>query len=131
MIVSGNAPPIFCGIGDYSQQLAKALQDEKIETVHIGLEREQTISALKPWRIIFKILKVLRHKKFDLVHIQYEAFSFSQSTLFVLFLSALPIPLIVTFHEVFQRTALERFRDRFLAKRAAKIIVTDLGRQKI
>lgn len=128
LMVSGNAPPVICGIGDYSQALSEALRQEGVEVFNVGCRVKPKLSFLKGWSLLWQIRKILSKEKIDVIHLQYEAFSFSQSYALPLYLGTRKISLAVTFHEVFHRTFLEKLRIVFLINRAQVMIVTDQGR---
>ncbi len=128
LLISANAPPIICGIGDYTEILSKYLNSKNIQSSHLGLQKYSSPRFLKGLRILLKVRKALQTEKFDLIHLQYEAFSIEQSYLLIYYLTHLREPLVVTFHEVFQKTKNQIWRDRTLLKKAAAVIVNDQGR---
>lgn len=81
--ITGSYPPMRCGIGDYSCNLAEALAvDPKI---HIGVltsvsggkmskaDRIEIFPVIKRWSLVeaLKVIKIIRHWSPDIVHIQH------------------------------------------------------------
>lgn len=129
LFISGKKTPQVCGIAAYTDLLAKNISEQAIQVRHIGLTKNPLHPCMIGMKIIFKLLQEIALHRPSLIHLQYEAFSFGQSYLLPLFLVILPIPLILTQHEVFHRNWLEKFRDGLLAKKARLIIVNDQGRK--
>ncbi|MCX5699154.1 MAG: glycosyltransferase [Candidatus Omnitrophica bacterium] len=83
LIVTGSYPPMRCGIGDYSCNLAKALAADP--EIHIGVLTSACVGKIsnsvgidffpiiKKWNFaeILKFIKIIRSWKPDIVHIQY------------------------------------------------------------
>lgn len=82
LLVSGSYPPMKCGVGDYTQQLAHALAT--MGGVDVGVCTSQTASAtsvsgvevlavMADWhrKEALRFMRVLRVWKPDIVHIQY------------------------------------------------------------
>ncbi len=124
LLISAKKAPLICGIADYTSMLAGALRDRGIEIKHLGLDREWASPRLNGLRLLPALAKETLDD-WDLIHLQYEAFSYGQSYLLPLYLAAQNHRLVVTFHEVFQRNSLERRRDRALAQGARARIVND------
>lgn len=119
-MISANFPPAICGVGDYTSNLVKSLRDQGLNiSVFSGIKGglKETLNLLK------------QIKKFDpqVVHLQYEPFSFNQSYSLPLLLPRLSHPTVLTLHEVWHRNFLQKKRDIYLYKRCHKIIVNDQG----
>ena len=83
LIVTGSFPPMRCGVGDYSYNLAKALIEEP--NVFVGVLTSElcgdtgqvagieVFPVLKRWSFfeILKVIKVIRFWSPDIIHIQY------------------------------------------------------------
>lgn len=83
LLVTGSFPPMRCGVGDYSQNLAEALAGNR--EVHVGVltsisgtsknkaDRIEMFPIIKKWGLAetLKVIKVIRHWSPDIVHIQY------------------------------------------------------------
>jgi glycosyltransferase involved in cell wall biosynthesis len=125
--ISANFPPSICGIGDYTYLLGEALKKRGVEVHHwSGSGPDKTAnrwSQLAIWRKTREI----DFARFDVVHLQYEPFGFHQSYLLPILLTRIPVPLVVTFHEIFQRNRIQIIRDRRLAHASRALIVNDTG----
>ena len=99
-----------------------------IEASHIALTKNFKPKCFKGLTVLLKVRKALSKADFDLIHLQYEAFSFEQSYLLLLYLTNRKQPLIVTFHEVFQKSKWQQWRDRNLLQKSVAVIVNDRGR---
>ncbi len=128
LMISAHQPPLICGIGDYTEILTQHLNSAGIEASHTALGKDFSLKFFKGLRVLLKVRKALLKTDFDLIHLQYEAFSFEQSYLLLNYLTNRNIPLIVTFHEVFQKTKWQQWRDRNLLQKSAAVIVNDFGR---
>jgi len=83
LLVTGSFPPMRCGVGDYSYNLAKALiADPKVYvgvlTSALGGEPGKTdgieiFPVIKRWNLFeaLKVIEIIRHWSPDIVHIQY------------------------------------------------------------
>lgn len=83
LLVAGSFPPMRCGVGDYSYNLAKALIADP--QVNVGvltsalcgktgkIDEIEIFSLIKRWNLIeaTKVIKIIRHWSPDIVHIQY------------------------------------------------------------
>jgi len=83
LLVTGSFPPMKCGVGDYSCNLAKALILDS--EVYVGVltstkvgemgnfEGIEIFPVMKSWNIFetFKVMKIIRQWLPDIVHIQY------------------------------------------------------------
>jgi|GEM_PF-4229905 len=129
LFISGKLSPQVCGIAAYTEILARNLADQGVQVGHLGLSKKPLHRSIIGTKLILMLIQEVAHRRPTLIHLQYEAFSFGQSFLLPLFLALLPIPLVVTQHEVFHRNWLEKFRDSLLAKKARLILVNDQGRK--
>ncbi len=128
LIISAHSEPIICGIGDYTKVLSENLKASGIDVVTVGLKSNPLFRFLKSFKMIYLIHKILKKYKFDMIHLQYEAFSFNQSYLLPIYLMQQSQPFIVTFHEVFQKSLMQIWRDKKLLKSCSAAIVNDRGR---
>jgi glycosyltransferase involved in cell wall biosynthesis len=111
LLVSGSAPPMACGVGDYTYKLAQELaknHDVKILTskgAHdLRMPNLEVLPLIDTWRLrklpIFK--KILAEFKPDVVHIQYPCQGYSGGLLHFLIplvSFALGYKVIQTWHE--------------------------------
>lgn len=93
LLVTGSLPPMRCGVGDYSLNLAKALIAEP--ELHVGIltstlakdaeqiARIEVFPVIKKWSFleILKIIKNIRNWSPDIVHIQYPTQGYGNSFL--------------------------------------------------
>jgi glycosyltransferase involved in cell wall biosynthesis len=93
LIISGSFPPMKCGVGDYSNNLAKALA--AMPEVHVGVltsihAREESrrdaievFPIMQKWGILeaFKAIKVIWKWSPNIVHIQYPTQGYSDGLL--------------------------------------------------
>ena len=128
LVVSAHAPPLICGIGDYSKILSQSLRNQEVDTFHVGLKKKSLGRFFKGLCLLIEILKIKSHKKFDIIHLQYEAFSFEQSFILPFYLLIQKTPFVITFHEVFQKNQFQVWRDRALLKNCKAAIANDSGR---
>jgi len=93
LLISGNYPPISCGIGDYTFKLSEALKLSGVEVV---------VLANINWGIFnfFNIKKIISNINPDVIHIQYPSTGYGFSL--VPQLISLLYKTIVTIHEVSQ-----------------------------
>lgn len=127
-MISARKPPLICGVGDYTVKLTEELRQQGVEVKHIGLETEPWIRRLHGLYLLRKIIPELLKNRFDLVHLQYEAFGYGQSYVLPIVLSLCSPRLVVTFHEVFHKNVFQKWRDRFLARSALALNTNDEGR---
>ena len=129
LIVSGSFPPMVCGVGDYTYNLAVNLG--KINNVDIAIvtdvkagensqEGVEIFPVVDTWDIfsLRKILSIVKSWEPDLVHIQYPTLGYKNS----IFPSFLPLlfspvaPVVETWHEPLSRKGLFRYFPNCLAK---------------
>lgn len=126
LLVSGSAPPMRCGVGDYSAALAQALAaraDTRVALLtsrgaHAPEPRQegdlQVFASMRDWsaRDIGAARAVLRMWKPDVVHLQYPTLGYASAVLPSLFpllawsAGALPVR---TWHEAFSGRQSARF----------------------
>lgn len=118
LLVTGSFPPMKCGVGDYSFNLAKALVEE--QEVQVGVLTtafcEETVKSdgievfpvIKKWGLgeVPEVIKIIRQWSPDIVHIQYPTQGYGNGVLPWL----LPIvsffmgkKVVQTWHEVYSR----------------------------
>jgi glycosyltransferase involved in cell wall biosynthesis len=93
LLISGSFPPLKCGVGDYTKQLAIALAESKDISVGIltsvGADycnsdvRIEVFPVIDAWssKGIPKILHIVKQWRPDLVHIQYPTKGYAQERL--------------------------------------------------
>jgi glycosyltransferase involved in cell wall biosynthesis len=137
MFVCANYPPTICGVGDYTFKLANALVSKGIRCSVLSqkqnsapesskVEMSQPVRRWNLWgwpQLVQSIDKVNP----DIIHLQYEAFSFNQSFFLPLFLAMQKKPLVSTLHEVWHKNKIHFVRDRFLYQNSQALIVNDQG----
>jgi glycosyltransferase involved in cell wall biosynthesis len=114
LIVTGSFPPLKCGVGDYSMQLALALSNEPGATVAVLTSRAAGLLAnpgrvlvlaeIVGWRIseARKAFRLIQEFSPDVVHVQYPTQGYGKGQLpsFIPFLSKLAGAKVVqTWHE--------------------------------
>lgn len=114
LLISGSFPPMKCGVGDYTFHLAKELVKQKDVKVTVLTDKlvsqcdlncnVDVISTIKNWsyKDIFKIIKIVRNKNPDIVHIQYPSRGYGKKLMpswLPFLLRVLNIPVVQTWHE--------------------------------
>lgn len=114
LIVTGSFPPLKCGVGDYSMQLALALSNQPGTTVAVLTSRAVGLSAapgglavlaeMAGWRLseARKAFRLIRQFSPDVVHVQYPTQGYAKGKLpsFIPALSKLAGAKVVqTWHE--------------------------------
>lgn len=118
LIISGSIPPMKCGIGDYTAQLALALGKRPDTTVAVLTDVAATGTTIAEgyfevlpvahgWRMrdAWPIIQAVRRWRPDVVHIQYPTQGYGLRKLPWLlpaFLSGLRLPVIQTWHEYYR-----------------------------
>ncbi|MFC4311612.1 glycosyltransferase [Steroidobacter flavus] len=114
LIITGSFPPMRCGVGDYTSQLAHTLASDGESTVAVLTSTEARPSRTHPdlcvlpivdswqWKELRKILRAVRSWGPDIIHIQYPTLGYGSTALPsflapVLRLSGFPI--VQTWHE--------------------------------
>lgn len=108
-MISGSLPPEPCGVGDYTEYLAKSLQAQQVE---LQLQRLGSLS----------LKHIRRLCQQSILHIQYPSRGYGKS-LFPQLLSILCKPVVVTLHEFSQAHFLRKLADLPFLLFADKIIV--------
>ncbi len=119
-IVSGSWPPERCGVGDYSAQLVRHLEEIGIDVAAVTMDDWSTLRALGYRR-------VLNDLRPDVVHVQYPAVGYGRSLLPALtpFLQS-GTPLVVTLHEY---SLFKPYRRPWFAPYAARAVARLFSRQ--
>jgi glycosyltransferase involved in cell wall biosynthesis len=114
LLISGSLPPMKCGVGDYTAQLAKAISRCRDVTVAVLTDVTATpvpsdfefevFPIARSWRMsdIFSIARVVRRWRPDIMHIQYPTQGYGRQLLPwllpTLFRMA-NVPVVQTWHE--------------------------------
>ncbi len=116
LLVTGSFPPMRCGVGDYSQNLADALEANGhvemavLTSDQTGAQQRRNgieiFPVIKKWRLseIPTVIKVLRYWKPDLVHIQYPTQGYGRGMLpwvFPLIAFFMRVKVVQTWHEMY------------------------------
>lgn len=113
LLISGSYPPIPCGIGDYTAQLAKSLCQH--EGVSVGILTSASIAGVKEkdvellpvmhtWGIreALTVARGIRAWRPDVVHVQYPTHQYREIQWILPFIShALGVPVVQTWHEYY------------------------------
>lgn len=138
--ISGSYPPIRCGIGDYTQRLARALTEQGVQ-VRVITSKEGVSGArdgeviilplVRDWtmRALPEILASLRANLPDLVNLQYPTQRYGRQP----FVNVLPaflrarlgIPVITTIHEFSTYRLPGKLRVGLSLLTSQRVIVTD------
>jgi len=140
LMLSGNGPPIYCGIGDYTGNLLRALRRLRpgwdwtwmcrrprwFHSPFISYRGLRMIRPVVGWssRSAGAAIAAARWLKPDLIHIQDQTHSFFESDAAVLIAKAFPCPVVVTLHEFHEELASVRFTTQ-LVERADVLICND------
>lgn len=133
LLITGSFPPMRCGVGDYTHQLALALaRDPELQVAVLtskaaGSSGLQTDFAFFPivetwdWRERRAILDAIRKWAPDVVHIQYPTLGYGDKRLpwlLPLCLRLAGLPIVQTWHELYPIKYLlsSRHTARFLSK---------------
>src|SRR5690606_8148761 len=93
LLVTGSFPPMRCGVGDYSYNLAETLADDP--KIHVGVltsitggEMDKTdgieiFPVTESWSLseALKIIKIIWHWSPDIVHVQYPTQGYGKGLL--------------------------------------------------
>ncbi|UTN04629.1 hypothetical protein L0669_01700 [Flavobacterium bizetiae] len=119
LFVTGSYPPNVCGVGDYSEQLFKALINQG-NSFELFYKTNWSVGNL------FSYLREIKSKKADFIHIQYPTEGYGYSFLPLLLVAFLPKKkIIVTLHELSNRTFKAKIFTMLLLFFSSKIIVTN------
>ncbi len=114
LLISGSLPPMKCGVGDYTANLAKALVQREDTSVAVLTDVAATpipseshfevFPVANGWRMVdvLRIAKVVRRWDPDVVHIQYPTQGYGVRYLPWLLpalFSMVSVPLVQTWHE--------------------------------
>lgn len=93
LMISGSWPPQACGVGDYSEMLCDELERHAVSTVRFASN-----NFAKP--LSLEIIREIKGKDCDLVHIQYPTVGYRRSfTPSAIARGVSSKPVLVTFHE--------------------------------
>ncbi len=94
-LVSSAWPPVRCGVGDYTAQLADALEGAGVEVIRFGQQARQWDTLAS-----FEVRSQLLALQPDIIHVQYPSTGYRRSLLPALLplLGSRP-PVVVTLHE--------------------------------
>jgi len=145
LFISGSYPPIKCGVGDYSYNLVLNLSSkreiEKLIILHsserYNFEKSNKIKHLiiNNWYFLpfYKILKIIKGEKIDVIHIQYPSLVYKYSLslhIFSLIIKlCLRINIVITFHEFSQTHILRKIAEIFFIPLSDYLIFTNLYEQ--
>jgi glycosyltransferase involved in cell wall biosynthesis len=119
LFVTGSYPPDVCGVGDYSERLFNELKT-KFNFFELFYKANWSLNKLFPY------LREIKSKNADLIHFQYPTEGYGYSFLPLLLMLFLPKKkLIVTVHELSNRTFKARLFTMILLFFSNKIIVTN------
>lgn len=119
LFVTGSYPPDVCGVGDYSERLFNELKT-KFNFFELFYKTNWSLNKLFPY------LREIKSKNADLIHFQYPTEGYGYSFLPLLLMLFLPKKkLIVTVHELSNRTFKARLFTMILLFFSNKIIVTN------
>lgn len=119
LFITGSYPPDVCGVGDYSEQLFRAIKKDS-DLFELFYKKNWSVGNL------FSYLKEIKSKKADLIHIQYPTEGYGYSFLPLLLMAFLPKKkIIVTIHELSNRTFKAKMFTMLLLFFSKKIIVTN------
>jgi glycosyltransferase involved in cell wall biosynthesis len=90
LIITGSFPPMKCGVGDYTSCLAEALAKEAVDVAvltdigacaNASTKMYEIFPVVREWKFsaFFEIVKIIRHWKPDIVHIQYPTQGYGKS----------------------------------------------------
>ncbi len=120
-LITGSYPPDCCGVGDYSFQLTRALQERGI-LVDVVNSPEWSAFAMRP------VVSVLRRSDFDVVHLQYPTTGYGHNLGPQAL--ALAVPGIVTIHEFTRAHPLRKASLIPLTLRARHVIFISQAEQE-
>jgi glycosyltransferase involved in cell wall biosynthesis len=117
VLVSGTLPPGFCGIGDYTARLARALgaAGAEVFTASVRGSSDHTLRNLLRFR------DWLRKIQPDILHLQYPGAAFRRSLLPLSLAANLP-GYVLTLHEYGLSHPLRKGLMRFLVRRSRAVI---------
>ena len=123
LIITGLYPPLKCGVGAYTQELAKSLNIKGNSVSVLSLFSSNTpsiisgirlLKGLKKWNLLslFIIVRLIKNYSPDVIHIQYPNDAFYKSFSY----SLIPLigflfrkKIILTWHESFSLSSLFKF----------------------
>ena len=129
LLISGSLPPMRCGIGDYTAQLAEALAKNSNVTLavltdaaarSVSSPRNYEVLAVAhgwAWSDAGRIIQTVRRWKPDIVHMQYPTQGYGRQKLPWLvpsLLAALGLRIVLTWHEYFLQESLAQIKGSLL-----------------
>tara|TARA_Y100000588_G_scaffold49332_2_gene46471 strand:- start:3539 stop:4642 length:1104 start_codon:yes stop_codon:yes gene_type:complete len=139
-MISGNSPPISCGIGDYTAHLLPAIKEDNQQYSPIWLSRKerwfsfpfascQGVPLRRPWhkwerRGTALACNYLKWKNPDLVHLQEEFYSYMEGDASLQLARGTRCPLIVTLHAYHLDPKIER-QTKLILDESDRIICSD------
>ena len=145
LFITGEYPPLYGGVGDYTHLLRLALaglgdQSVVLASAGAGGDGVRTVSSWN-WRIAGRVDRLARRTNSNIVHIQYQAGAFGMSpainVLPALLRRRLKVPVVTTFHDLrppylFPKAGrLRRFVMLRMARLSTAVIVTNPGDERI
>lgn len=119
LFITGSYPQDVCGVGDYSERLFNALNKDR-NLFELFYKKNWSVGNLLSY------LKEIKSKKADFIHIQYPTEGYGYSFLPLLLMFFLPKKkIIVTIHELSNRTLKAKMFTMLLLFFSGKIIVTN------
>ncbi|MBP7216182.1 MAG: glycosyltransferase family 4 protein [Candidatus Omnitrophica bacterium] len=144
MLITGNYPPQQCGVGDYSYRLVESLRKKSVaidvvtsQSATTGEQVDESsahVIRLRNFKNYPAILRLLKERAVNIVHIQFHAFAFREHSLVILLpllLQLRGIKVVTTVHElagpkvIFLPRMVRRFLLLPLLLWSHKIIVTN------
>lgn len=141
LMVSGSAPDIRCGIGDYTARLATELARRpdvsvtilttRAERVRLDAAAPAEILPVAGWGLLrlASLLRMVRQRKPDIVHIQYPAVGYGRGLGIVLLPAAVRLlcrlPVVLTVHERRERSKPARLAIDLMALGSNLVVTLD------
>ena len=141
LLVSGSAPDIRCGIGDYTARLATELARRPNVSVTVLTTDDSRvrpdsaapaeIMLVSGWglRRLIPLLRLVRRRAPDIVHVQYPAVGYGRGLGIVLLPAAVRwvcrVPVVLTIHERRERSRLARLAIDLMALSSNVVLTLD------
>lgn len=122
LLVSGSYPPVRCGVGDYTAELAKALSHyhditvlTSVKATAVSQPHLRVLNQIKKWSgfsVARAIMREIKVGQYDLVHWQFPTAEYCRSIIFYLlpaWLKLKKIRFVYTFHEYCAQYWLQRW----------------------
>ena len=116
ILISGSFPPMKCGVGDYTAQLAQALAgspdtavavlaDVAASKTQVAAPRLQVFPIAHGWTFsdLPEILRSVRRWRPDVIHVQYPGQGYRSNTPFLMpaIFQLLGMPVVQTWHNYY------------------------------